>query len=124
MGVSGLTADVRTLLEAAGRGNGRAQLALEMFADRAAAGIAAVATALPSIDGIVFTGGIGEHAGVVRSTIAERLSVLGVRQVEAAETGEDRILRSRDRGGSGDISLLRIEAREDVVAARAALGFL
>jgi acetate kinase len=88
-----------------------------MFVDRAAAGIGAAATSLPRVDAVVFTGGIGENAGAVRATIVARLAVLGIEPIEPTETGRDRIL-GRPKTGP---KILRIEAREDIVAARAAL---
>jgi acetate kinase len=48
-----------------------------MFVDRAAAGIAAAVTALPHLDAIVFTGGVGEHAPRVRDLVCEALGFLG-----------------------------------------------
>ena len=120
LGVSGSTADVRRLTEAAEAGDDRARLALDMFADRAAAGIAAISTALPHLHGIVFSGGIGEHAGATRAAIAERLGVLGVHPIAAVETGVDRVLATVASPRPAGVPLLRIEAREDIVAARAA----
>jgi acetate kinase len=117
LGVSGTTAGVRELVEAARGGDKRAGLALEMFVDRAAAGIAVAATSLPRIDALVFTGGIGEHAGTIRTQIVERLSVIGIRPVSPDESGKDRVLERR-AGARGGPAVLRIEAREDVVAAR------
>ena len=76
-GVGG-SADMRRLLQREGDGDERAALAIELFARRAAAGIAAAATALADLDALVFTGGIGEGAAVVRSRICERLGILGV----------------------------------------------
>ena len=113
-GVGGGSGDVRELGAAADNGDGRARLALEMFAWHAAGAIAAAATALARVDAIVFTGGIGEHAAAVRAGIVERLGVLGIEPIEPTESGEDRIL------SRGKTSVLRIEAREDLVMARAA----
>jgi acetate kinase len=141
LGVSGRSADLRVVERAAEEdGDPRARLAIAMFVDRAAAGIAAAATALPSVDGLVFTGGIGEHAGAVRSRIVERLGVLGIAAVTSDETGADRILatvRGTDAAAEEKPALatepaaipsppavLRIEAREDVVAALATLALL
>ena len=58
----GGTADMAQLLDREARGDEAAALAIEMFVRRAAAGIAAATTHLASVDAIVFTGGIGEHA--------------------------------------------------------------
>ncbi len=62
LGVSGQTSDVRELVRLEASGDGPATLALAMFARRPAECIAASVTALPALDAIVFTGGIGENA--------------------------------------------------------------
>ncbi len=96
-------------------GDQRASLAIELFVRRAAAGIAAAATSLPGLDGLVFTGGIGEHATGVRARILERLAILGSSMLAAgAEPEGDGVL------AAGPPALLRIHAREDVVIAKAA----
>ena len=71
-GVSGISSDMRALEAAAAAGNPRALLAISMFIDRAATWIGAMATSLTRLDGLVFTGGIGEHAVAVRRGIVER----------------------------------------------------
>lgn len=81
LGVSGRSADVRELEAAADAGDDRARLALEMFIDRAAAGIGGASVALRRLDALVFTGGIGEHAGRIRAATVERLAVFGFRQI-------------------------------------------
>jgi acetate kinase len=114
LGVSGQTDDMRELLRLETAGDRRAALAIDMFVGRTAAGIAAVATSLPSIDAVVFTGGIGEHAGAVRRGIEARLTALGV-PVESDGTNDarDAVL------ASGPPAVLRIHAREDLVIAAA-----
>jgi acetate kinase len=98
LGVSGRTSDVRALLEAEAAGDERAALALAMFVRRAAAAIAAAATALTRLDAVILTGGIGSNSEPIRERVAGRLGVLG---------------RS--------VAFLAIEAREDlVIAAEAA----
>ncbi len=114
VGVFGRAVGMREIERAAAEGKARAQLAIDMFVSRAAAGIAAVATALPRLDGLVFTGGIGEHSAAVRSAIAGQLAPLGIAAVAATEIRNDAVI---SRPGS-PIALLRIEAREDAVIAR------
>ena len=75
-GVSGLTADMKTLLES---GKDSARRAVEMFCRRAAVVGAGLAVSLGGLDAIVFTGGIGEHAPVGRAKIVEQLALLGAR---------------------------------------------
>ena len=120
LGVSGTSGDMRALQSSSAAGDPSATLAIAMFVERAAAGIAAAATALSRLDAVVFTAGIGEGAGPVRASIVDRLAVLGVAPVEADENGLDRILS----GGGDSPAVLRIEAREDLVAARAAVAVL
>jgi acetate kinase len=120
LGVSGRSADVRELVAAADAGDDRARLALEMFFGRSAAGIAAAASSLRRLDAVVFTGGIGEHAGGVRAAIVDRLAVLGVRPISTLESGEDRVIEHEGLGtteASRRPSVLRVEAREDLVIA-------
>lgn len=111
----GGSADVRTLLARSAAGDADAQLAIELFVDRAAAEIAAAASRLPSLDAIVFTGGIGEHAGSVRAAIVRRLAVLGVGPIRARGLDRDAVL---SRVGARP-AVLRVGAREDLVIAAA-----
>jgi acetate kinase len=76
LGVSGLSADMRTLLAS---GEAAAREAVDLFTFRAAQEIAVMASTLGGLDCLVFTGGIGEHAKEIRGAIAERLGWLGVR---------------------------------------------
>ena len=90
---------------------GRPRLAIEMFVRRAAAGIAAAATHLASVDAIVFTGGIGQRATAVTMRIGERLHLDGAVISETTDEG-DRCTRR-----SAGPAILRIAAREDLVIA-------
>ncbi len=113
LGVSGRSSDVRVLLEGEASGDDAATLALALFVHRAAAGIAACASALPVFDALVFTGGIGEHSGPLRKRIADRLAVLGVPAVPAVSVGEDAVLSA----SHGRPAVLRVAAREDLAIA-------
>ena len=120
VGVFGRAAGMREIEKAAGEGNKRARLAIDMFVGRAAAGIAASATALPRLDALVFTGGIGEHSPSVRSATVGRLAPLGLGTIPAMDVRNDAVISPQ---GSA-IALLRIEAREDAVIARATAELL
>jgi acetate kinase len=120
VGVVGRRAGMREILKAARGGNHRAQLAVNMFVGRAAAGIAAVVTALPRLDALVFTGGIGEHSPPIRSAIVRRLTLLGLRPVSPRDFREDAVI---SKPGS-PVAVLRVEAREDAVIASQATALL
>ncbi len=113
VGVAG-TSDMRRLVADAHAGDDHARLAIAIFVRRAAAGIAAMVTALPRLDALVFTGGIGEHAAPVRRAIVARLAAVGVRPIGAEPVDADAVLSAP----GATPAVLRIEAREDLVAAR------
>jgi acetate kinase len=121
LGVSGISGDLRAVQAAAERGDARAQLALTMFVRRAAAGIAAAATALPVVDAVVFTAGIGEHAADVRRAICARLATLGVPSDLGEPDGAADGVLSEPRSS---VAVLRVAAREDLVIAREAARLL
>ena len=74
LGVSGISSDMRTLLES---DEPSAKLAIAMFVDRLVQEIGAAVAAIGGIDVLVFTGGIGENAAPVRAMTVEALGFLG-----------------------------------------------
>ena len=78
LGVSGVSPDMRDLLAAEARGDERASLAVELFCYEATKQLGGLVAVLGGLDTLVFTGGIGEHAAVIRQRIGERLGWLGV----------------------------------------------
>ncbi|HET9521155.1 MAG TPA: acetate/propionate family kinase [Candidatus Limnocylindrales bacterium] len=122
LGLAG-TADMRTILDSAAAGDGDAGLALDVYLHRLRAGIAAMAAAMGGIDGLVFTGGVGERAPAVRSKAADGLGFLGI-EIDPArnESGTD----DREIGAPGArVRTFILVAREDlqiVHEVRAVLG--
>ena len=79
IGISGLTNDMRELMEEARENNDRrARLAIEIFCYRARRYIGAYLAAMGGADAIVFTGGIGENSPEVRSSICDGLQWMGL----------------------------------------------
>lgn len=111
LGVSGISADMRTLLAS---GEAGAREAIELFTYRAAQQIAMMATTLGGLDCLVFTGGIGEHAKEIRSAICERLGWLGVRIDAAANDAA----RERIGAGGSAIDVFVIPTDEEMAIAR------
>lgn len=79
LGVSGLSNDMRTLLEAEAKGSERAKSAVDLFCYRLKKYLAAYMGVLGGADGIAFAGGIGENAPAVRARSLAGLDALGVR---------------------------------------------
>jgi acetate kinase len=117
LGVSGISDDVR-VLEASD--DPRAREALEMFAERAAAAIAAQCVALDGLDALVFTGGIGENADGVRQRIGDRLHWLGVVLDGARNASHAERISTDD----ARIQVFVIPTDEERTIARAAAGLL
>ncbi len=111
LALSGRTAEMRELLVLASTDE-RAALAIGVFERSAAAAIAAAATALPRLDAVVFTGGIGEHAATVRAGIVRRLGSIGVPPVGEDAADGDRVLVA------GRFAVLVVAAREDAIIGR------
>ena len=78
MGISGVSGDLRYVLEAAEAGNERVKLAVDVFVTGIVHFIGAFAMDLGGLDYLVFTAGIGEHSDYVRARVCEKLSLLGV----------------------------------------------
>ncbi|MBX6421629.1 MAG: acetate/propionate family kinase [Nevskia sp.] len=89
LGVSGLSADMRTLLASDAPS---AREAVDLFVYRIGRELGSMAAALGGLDGLVFTGGIGEHSAVIRARVAAEARWLGVRLAATAnESGAARI---------------------------------
>jgi acetate kinase len=78
LGLSGLSPDMRTLLDAEAAGNERARLAIEVFCYRLRKYVAAYVGALGGADALVFAGGIGENAAAVRALSLHGLAAVGL----------------------------------------------
>ena len=78
LGVSGLTGDMRDLLDAADGGHHRAELALDMFCRRVRHYIGAYLAEMDGAEALLFSGGIGENAPEVRRRVCAGLSWFGV----------------------------------------------
>ncbi len=78
LGISGLSNDIRNLLQLSAEGHERATLAIDVFCYRIRKYIGAYAAVLEPLDAIAFTGGIGENAVQLREQICRGMSQLGV----------------------------------------------
>jgi acetate kinase len=95
-------------------------LALGVFTYRVAAAIGALAVALDGLDALAFTAGIGENSSLVRARICERLGFLGVElDKDANEHAVPDCVIS-----NGGVTVHVVRAREELIAARAAMSLL
>jgi acetate kinase len=116
LGVSGVSGDVRDVLEAADRGDERAALAIEAFCYQVKTTIGAYAAGMGGLDAVAFAGGIGERGVRIREKVCEGLEFLGVK-VDPE--------RNRSVAGEGWISaegasvaVLVVRTNEEIIVAR------
>lgn len=77
-GISGVSSDMREIIESADEGNKNAKLALEAYCYRLKKYIASYAGAMGGLDALVFTAGVGENAPVVRQKTCTNLEFMGI----------------------------------------------
>lgn len=98
LGLSGLTSDMRELLEEESEnGDRRARLAVDAFCANVRRRVGAYFAEMGGADALVFSGGIGENSAVVRRRIAKGLECLGLRL-------DDKLNAGLKRGQTGEIS--------------------
>jgi acetate kinase len=119
LGISGLTNDMRELLdEARENGDRRARLAIDIFCYRAAKYIGSYLAAMNGADAVIFTGGIGENSAEIRRLICDNLSWLGIDLDpdlnEAFATGREGVI-SR---GDARLKVFVIPTNEELMIAR------
>lgn len=116
LGVSGVSSDFRDLLDAAEKGNQRADLAVEMFCYRVAKYIGAYTAAMNGVDLIAFTAGVGENNGYVREKICSYLSFLGITLDPEANkvSGEEQKISTDD----SKVSVYVVPTNEELAIAR------
>ncbi|WP_059171400.1 acetate kinase [Bacillus sp. FJAT-27445] len=78
LGVSGFSSDLRDIEIEAAEGNPRAELALEVFANRIHKYIGSYAARMSGVDAIIFTAGIGENSESIRARVLKGLEFMGV----------------------------------------------
>lgn len=123
LALSGRSGDMREVIAGADAGDERCGLAFDVYLHRLTAGVAAMAASMGGLDGLVFTGGVGEGSPRVRSAACGSLAFLGVpgELGDAGAEGEDRVVSPT----GATVAVAVVAAREDVEIARqvrAALG--
>jgi acetate kinase len=115
LGLSGVSNDMRDVRTAADGGDPDARAALEVFAYRITKTVGAYAAAMGGLDGIVFTGGIGEHDASIRQESMAGLEFLGVR-IDARRNARH---AERISAEGGTVAVLVVPTDEERMIARA-----
>jgi acetate kinase len=117
LGISGVSSDMREVEKAAGEGNSRASLALEMYDYRIVKYIGSYTAAMSGVNMIVFTGGIGENDDRVRASVCKRFGYLGLEfdvDKNKGLRGEEAIISKK----SSKVKVLVVPTNEELVIAQ------
>jgi acetate kinase len=122
LGLSGVSSDLRDIIQSAETGNARAKLALDVFAAGVRHYLGAYMVELGGVDAIVFTGGIGENRPSIRTAVFENLESLGIVLDPAANLsakGEAKVSAETSR-----VQVWVMPTNEELIVARQAADFL
>lgn len=114
LGISEMSNDMRDLIQAATEGNQKATLAIEMFVNRVAHTIASYIVDLGGVHAIVFTGGIGENAAIIRSDIIDKLQVFGITANKDLNENSSLFIQS----DHSNCKILIVKTNEELMIAR------
>ena len=117
LGVSGISQDMRELLES---DRPEAREAVDLFCYRITRELGSLAAALGGLDALIFTGGIGKHAAAVRAQVCEAAGWLGI-TLDAAANSADATWISASAGGVG---VLVLPTNEEWMLARHTAGLI
>ena len=117
LGVSGISQDMRELLDSDAPA---AREAVDLYCYRAAREIGSLAAAAGGLDALVFTGGIGEHAAPVREQICRLSAWLGI-ELDAAANA-DSALRLSAAGSR--VAVLAVPTNEEWMIAHHTVALL
>lgn len=116
-GISGVSSDMREIIEEAEGGNKNAKLALEIYCYRLKKYIGSYAAAMGGLDALIFTAGVGENSPTVRKMSCENMGFFGIEIDDAknkAAIGEETDI-SADNSRA---KVLAIPTNEELVIAR------
>jgi acetate kinase len=120
LGISGISSDMREILDASKKGHERAQLALDIYVHRLQSGIGAMVAVLGGVDAVVFSAGVGENSPEVRAAVCDQLGFLGMR-LDPAKNAQSPLDKDKDKDISAPdatVRVLVIHAQEDWMIAR------
>lgn len=116
-GLSGISSDVREIVEEVENDNDRAKLALEVMTYRIKKYIGAYTAAMGGLDVFVFTAGIGENAPMVRAMACEGLEFLGLR-IDPEKNRQAIEKQAEIQADDSQVKVLVIPTNEELVIAR------
>jgi acetate kinase len=116
LGVSGISADLRLILQAIAEGNSQAQLAFDVYVHSLRSHIGSMLASLGGLDVLVFTAGVGENAPAVRAAACAGFEFLGLKL--DLDKNNQRLLDVDIAAPDSTVRVLVIHTQEDWEIAR------
>jgi acetate kinase len=117
LGLSGVSSDMRDIETAAGEGNHRAKISLDIYQYRIKKYLGSYAAAMGGTDVVIFTGGVGENDWVTREAVCKGLEFMGLE----FDTDKNTKLRGKEavisKPGS-KITVMVVPTNEELVIAQ------
>lgn len=122
-GLSGISNDMREVIEQMNNGNAQAKLTIEAFVDNIVGYIGMFTAYLGGLDAIAFTGGIGTRSSQIRKMVVEKLGFYNVRiddKLNEENNKQDHIVSSSD----SKVKVYAITTNEELVLANETIKYL
>ena len=113
LGISGISNDMRNLLQAKDRGDKKAKLAIDVFCYRLKKYIGSYMTVLGRTDAIIFTAGIGENVPYVRRKSLEGMEELGI-EIDEKKNKEAKGIEAEINRESSKVKVWVIPTNEEI----------
>jgi acetate kinase len=117
LGLSGVSSDMRDIETAAGEGNHRAKVSLDIYHYRIKKYLGSYAAAMGGVDVVIFTGGVGENGWETREHVASGLEFMGLKFDVAKNTklrGKEAIISTPD----SKVTVMVVPTNEELVIAQ------
>lgn len=117
LAISGVSSDMRDIIDGAEKGEPNSTLAFEMYEYRLRKYIGSYAAAMNGVDVIVFTAGVGENASLLREKVLNNLTFLGIEldaEANKVRSGDPRRISTAD----SKVQVLVVPTNEELVIAR------
>ena len=120
LGISGVSGEMKDIVESAKNGNERSLLAIDTFVYNVKKYIGSYIAILEGLDVLAFTGGIGERSDLIREKICSGLEFLGIKIDAEKNKNVSKEIKEIDISSrESKVKILIVPTNEEIIVARA-----